>query len=101
MFESGNSSAHNEPARPSSPLSEISHLFLSSVRDRSEGSSRPHRRPPGQHAPRPATSIDLTPEEFATVFDREDATRLDAGIGDLPEPDAAKHSHVLKNMRIF
>ena len=47
-------------------LSEISHLFLSSVRDRqTEGSRRPRRMPPER---RPHLSIDLTPEEFAQVY---------------------------------
>src|SRR3954454_5138116 len=46
-------------------LSEISHLFLSSIRDRqTEGSPRPQRTPPKQ----PDVSIDLTPEEFAQVY---------------------------------
>ncbi|MDB5292124.1 MAG: hypothetical protein JWL69_3365 [Phycisphaerales bacterium] len=60
-------------------LSEISHLFLSSVRDRqTNGAPRPQRIPPGQPRPaRPAPpqapsgndlSVDLTPEEFAQVF---------------------------------
>ena len=45
-------------------LTEISHLFLSSVRDRQTGQApRPTRRPPQAHV-----SIDLTPEEFAEVF---------------------------------
>ena len=44
-------------------LSEISHLFLSSVRERqTEGASRPKRTPPTD------VSIDLTPEEFARVY---------------------------------
>src|SRR4051812_8451008 len=47
-------------------LSEISHLFLSSVRDNATGGARPKRLPPG--APRPDVSIDLTPEEFAQVY---------------------------------
>lgn len=46
-------------------LSEISHLFLSSIRDRqTEGSPRPQRTPPQK----PDVSIDLTPEEFAQVY---------------------------------
>src|SRR5258708_6585847 len=48
-------------------LSEISHLFLSSVRDNATGNgARPKRLPPG--APRPEVSVDLTPEEFAQVY---------------------------------
>ena len=70
------------------PLSEIGHLFLSSVRERHMGGSpAPQRTPPGQTPP-PAVpagdagrafepagdadlsddSIDLTPEEYAEVF---------------------------------
>lgn len=61
-------------------LSEISHLFLSSVRDRQTSSSeRPRRIPPSERAQmqaqatvqtavKPQMSIDLTPEEFATVL---------------------------------
>jgi len=66
--------------KPSRPLSEISHLFLSSLRDSAgENRPRPQRTPPG--APRPPApknsavppvrrdqTIDLTPEEFAQVF---------------------------------
>src|ERR1051325_6425392 len=44
-------------------LAEISHLFLSSVRERqTQGHSRPQRRPPK------AASVDLTPEELEHVF---------------------------------
>ncbi len=56
-------------------LSEISHLFLSSVRDNATGGVRPKRLPPGApreaaapQMPRPNVSVDLTPEEFAQVF---------------------------------
>jgi hypothetical protein len=46
-------------------LSEISHLFLSSVRDRQmEGATPPRRRPPK----RTDETIDMTPEEFAQVY---------------------------------
>lgn len=49
-------------------LTEISHLFLSSVRDRQTGgTARPMRRPPVT-----TESIDLTPEEFAEVFTPDD-----------------------------
>jgi len=45
-------------------LSEISHLFLSSVRDRqTNGAPRPQRTPP-----RSDESIDMTPEEFAQIY---------------------------------
>jgi hypothetical protein len=58
-------------------LSEISHLFLSSVRDNATGGTRPKRLPPGSHRidrpsapqePNPNLSIDLTPEEYARVY---------------------------------
>ena len=49
-------------------LSEISHLFLSSVRDRQTGgASQPKRTPPTD------VSIDLTPEEFARVYGQGEA----------------------------
>ncbi|HEX4125247.1 MAG TPA: hypothetical protein VHY37_11015 [Tepidisphaeraceae bacterium] len=60
----------NEPKRR---LSEISHLFLSSVRDRQTGGApRPKRTPPpspsaATPAPKGDISIDLTPEELAQV----------------------------------
>jgi hypothetical protein len=57
-------------------LSEISHLFLSSVRDNATGGVRPKRLPPGAprdeaSTPQPQpqnVSIDLTPDEFAQVY---------------------------------
>lgn len=53
-------------------LTEISHLFLSSVRDRQTGSApRPDRRPPQAQV-----SIDLTPEEFAEVFSTQGQDEL-------------------------
>jgi hypothetical protein len=55
--------------QPKKSLSEISHLFLSSVRDNATGGARPKRLPP--RAPRPDVSVDLTPEEFAQVFDSQ------------------------------
>src|SRR6476646_9085700 len=59
---------NNVPKKDRS-LSEISHLFLSSVRDRhTNGAPRPVRKPPAQPpAPQqnPNVSIDVTPEEFA------------------------------------
>src|SRR5687767_11397505 len=73
---------------PKKTLSEISHLFLSSIRDKqTNGAARPQRTPPGQRkeepspeqpaAPKPAPrtdiSIDLTPEEFAQVYGGADA----------------------------
>jgi hypothetical protein len=59
-------------------LSEISHLFLSNVRDRqTDGAQPPLRTPPpaqwtppqaGPQMPRTDESIDLTPEEFARMY---------------------------------
>jgi hypothetical protein len=50
----------NDPTRRG--LSEISHLFLSSVRDRqTQGAARPTRTPP----PKAPINIELTPEEVA------------------------------------
>ena len=82
----------NQPLDPKKTLSEISHLFLSSIRDRqTNGAARPQRKGPGQaaapQAAQPApqqqlhagslpvppaartdVSIDLTPDEFAQVY---------------------------------
>ena len=56
----------DDPQQPKKrPLSEISHLFLSSVRHRQTGGAdRPQRMPP----PPSDMTIDLTPEEFAQVY---------------------------------
>lgn len=81
MFEPGNAESSmqsEEMPQRSSSVSEISHLFLSSVRDQAASGPRPHRRPPGKHVERPSASIDLSPEEFSHVFTHEDALRLDA-----------------------
>ncbi len=67
-------------------LSEISHLFLSSVRDNATGGIRPKRLPPGDRgldhppqSPNPNLSIDLTPEEYARVYGTsESASDTDA-----------------------
>ncbi|MGN6726755.1 MAG: hypothetical protein ACTHLZ_12600, partial [Tepidisphaeraceae bacterium] len=54
-------------------LSEISHLFLSDVREKQTGGlPRPQRTPPG--AFRGDVSIDLTPEEFAQSFGAAEQT---------------------------
>ena len=54
-------------------LSEISHLFLSSVRDRQTGgASQPKRTPPTD------VSIDLTPEEFARVYGQGEGQASDS-----------------------
>jgi hypothetical protein len=65
-------------------LSEISHLFLSSVRENATGGSKPRRIPPGGDrlsarpsvtpTPRSAMSIDLTPEEYARVISENETT---------------------------
>ncbi|CAN5382692.1 hypothetical protein BH09PLA1_BH09PLA1_23280 [soil metagenome] len=50
-------------------LSDISHLFLSSVRDRQTGGApRPQRTPPTSRENRTELPVDLTPEEFAQVI---------------------------------
>ena len=54
----------DDPQKKKRSLSEISHLFLSSVRDRQTGGTpRPQRG-----APKRDVTIDLTPEEFAQVY---------------------------------
>ncbi|HTW95475.1 MAG TPA: hypothetical protein VMD30_11805, partial [Tepidisphaeraceae bacterium] len=60
----------SDTARSNAPLSEISHLFLTGVRERQTHGNRPVRTPPRPAAP-PAenpvkknVSIDLTPEEL-------------------------------------
>jgi hypothetical protein len=55
------------------PLSEIGHLFLSSVREQTrDGAPRPTRIPPrglpAQVAPKSEMSFELTPEEYAEVL---------------------------------
>ena len=78
-------------------LSEISHLFLSSVRENAtaaSGGGRPRRIPPGGErvAPRPgvpplsrtAMSIDLTPEEYARVIEQADSAEQSAASDQPP-----------------
>lgn len=87
---------------PKKTLSEISHLFLSSIRDKqTNGAPRPQRKGPvkpegasdvpqaqgpeaakPQAAPRTDQSIDLTPEEFAQVY---------GGAGATEAPEAEVH----------
>lgn len=61
----------SDSTNSSRSLSEISHLFLSAVRDKAAagGAARPTRKPPQpvMAAVRPP-SVDLTPEEFHGVF---------------------------------
>ncbi|MDB5322431.1 MAG: hypothetical protein JWN40_4062 [Phycisphaerales bacterium] len=80
------------PKQPRS-ISEISHLFLSSVREKQTGGAvRPVRTPPKSPAspetpaPQAAPSIDLTPEEYAQVFAGSDAERSDAETSDVRIP---------------
>ncbi|HEX4795426.1 MAG TPA: hypothetical protein VH370_16640 [Humisphaera sp.] len=63
----------SDPNQPKRSLSEISHLFLSSVRERhTNGAPRPQRIPPkgnnvASGSAKQEFSIDLTPEELAQV----------------------------------
>jgi hypothetical protein len=58
---------HDQSKNPRS-LSDISHLFLSSVRERQTGSAaRPQRTPPPKTEPRESREADLTPQEFQHV----------------------------------
>lgn len=61
----------SDSPKPNRSLSEISHLFLSSVRDRQTGgAAKPQRIPPGQRVNLPRNpEVDLTPEEVAHVTD--------------------------------
>src|SRR5688572_22075898 len=71
-------------------LSEISHLFLSSISDLQTGDRpRPQRMPPASASSAKANaSMDLTPEEFAQVF----------GAGeDLAAPEPAPHDAAVKH----
>src|ERR1700722_17776050 len=82
-------------------LSEISHLFLSSVRDKqTNGAPRPQRIPPGQPRPQPAApgaaepalaarSVDLTPEELAHVISEPAMQPEASGPGRRTPPIAA------------
>ena len=65
----------DQDSKPNRPLSEISHLFLSSIRDAAgNGQPKPQRVPPPTSSPRANVSMDLTPEEYAHVFGAEAAT---------------------------
>jgi hypothetical protein len=91
---------NNDPAKdPQRPLSEISHLFLSSIRDRqTNGAQRPVRKPPGAVPPDgqtptkpafPDHSIDLTPEEFAQVYGGTEASAREEAKPDVTAVIAA------------
>lgn len=81
-----------EETSPKRSLSEISHLFLSSVRDKSaNGNPRPQRIPPGQARPMPTPqistggeSIDLTLEQIAKVFGQSGANPAPEILGSAP-----------------
>lgn len=63
-------SDHDHNSDPKKTLSEISHLFLSSIRDKqTNGAPRPQRKAPAAVEPAQGTdkSVDLTPDEFAQV----------------------------------
>jgi len=73
----------HKPKHPQS-ISEISHLFLSDLRDKqTNGANRPVRTPPGarkeEPTPKPPVSIDLTPEEYAEVFATGESTPRESG----------------------
>lgn len=108
-----NPSQQPQQPRRDPTLSEISHLFLSSVRDRQTGgpTSRPKRTPPGQpvQPPRAEHAIDLTPEEFAEVFGTNDGAQYQAeekssdGAGEsIPQVTAviAAHLNGHQNQRV-
>src|SRR5207248_10569561 len=82
------------PHQPDRNLSEISHLFLSSIRDKScNGSApRPVRTPPPKNPP--AHTIDLTPEEFANVFGGDDRKPQDRGRAPVTQVTAMIGSHL-------
>ncbi|HEV8604309.1 MAG TPA: hypothetical protein VGQ99_03020 [Tepidisphaeraceae bacterium] len=80
---------HEQPKNPRS-LSDISHLFLSSVRDRQTGGSpRPQRTPPPKVDARDA---DLTPEEFQHVLNDAPAPSAEGAI--VPPVRAIIASHL-------
>lgn len=84
--------------RPDENLREISHLFLSSIRDKAgNGAAKPQRTPPAK-APHPNHSLDLTPEEFAQVFgsmdDADSVETPDRGPVDVPPVVAIIGSHL-------
>jgi hypothetical protein len=93
----------NDINAPKRPLSEISHLFLSGIRDQAGGEHRPRpvrvppnatsitppsmtqQRPPAPEAPASSmrmssADVDLTPEEFASVFGNAPATEQPAMV---------------------
>jgi hypothetical protein len=80
-------------------LGEISHLFLSSVRDRQTGGApRPQRKPPGEKPPHNVT-IDLTPEEFAQVFGDPESAAAPESPAQAPPVTAVIGTHL--NGKLF
>src|SRR5438552_19157159 len=89
-------SMSDQPAhQPDRNLSEISYLFLSSVRDKAgHGGARPQRTPPPRAALPAAQSIDLTPEEFARVTDgEENQSQPERGPAPVPQVTAVIGTH--------
>jgi hypothetical protein len=89
----------SEPSKES--LREISHLFLSNVRDMAgNGAPRPQRTPPPRQHDAPGHSLDMTPEEFAQMFggiDADDSAEIDApdrGLARVPHVHAIIGAHL-------
>jgi len=86
---------HDQPKNPRS-LSDISHLFLSSVRERQTGTSaRPQRTPPPKSDPRDAREsreTDLTPQEFQHVL--SEAHEQPSELASVPPVRAVIASHL-------
>jgi hypothetical protein len=75
-------------------LSEISHLFLSDVRNRQPGTSRPSRIPPRQKID---PSVDMSPEEFAASLEAEPHHEAAAAqpVESSPQCDAPRFTAIL------
>src|SRR3989442_2512366 len=83
---------HEQPKNPRS-LSDISHLFLSSVRERQTGSSaRPQRTPPPKSDPRDTRDAELTPQEFQHVLN--EPQQQPSELASVPPVRAAIASHL-------
>src|SRR5438093_5571837 len=80
---------HDQPKNPRS-LSDISHLFLSSVRERQTGTSaRPQRTPPPKAE---ARDPELTPQEFQHVLN--ESQEQPSEISPVPPVRAVIASHL-------
>lgn len=78
MVEPTGCKMHDQPKNPRS-LSDISHLFLSSVRERQTGTSaRPQRTPPPKSEPRETRESDLTAQEFQHVLKEDHESKAEA-----------------------